>query len=53
MDKKREMMINDSFLAKTILDFTVDIDKAFEIFQKLHVQDSWNISQIESMLGGN
>lgn len=50
MDKRKEMMVKDTFLAHTIFQFTNDIDKAYEIFVALYNQNSWRVSDIESRL---
>ena len=50
MNKRREMLITDAYLANTIFMFTKDLDKAYEIFVALHNQEFWKIDDIERRL---
>lgn len=48
--KKKEMIMSDIYLYNTILKFTDDEDKIYEIFTKLHNQESWTIGDIEKLV---
>lgn len=52
MSRKKEMIMSDIYLYNTIIKFTQDEDKIYEIFTKLHNQASWKISDIEELIYG-